>query len=186
MRLDQRIDFFGLRRWTFAEFGHQTEVLLVDLRLRVGTGRATGTGSLAAAILFNVAGAAARRAHNVVGDVWLVRTQPALVLRRATVGAPRSVGFAQRTVQLGQLAQLHAAQIVVALGHLDALSDDVLDLVDRLLDALGIGGRDERVQRFVFAGQRLAVLAADFTLLDGALAADDDFGTSFLFHGWVL
>lgn len=130
-----------------------------------------------------MAGTAARRAHNVVGDVRLVGAQPRLVIGGAAVGAARAVGLAQRAIQLGQLAQLHAPQIVVALGHFDALPDDVLDAVDGLFDALRIGGRDERVQRFVFARQRLAILAADFALFDAALAADDDLGAGVLFHG---
>lgn len=184
LRLHQRIDFLLFGRRTLAQFGHQAEIFLIDLRLSIGARRTTRSGPLAATILGNVSGSAARRAHNVVRDVWLVRTQPTLVLRRTAVCASRTVRFTKRSVQLGQLAQLHATQIVVSFGHLDALANDVLDLVHRLLHTLRIGGCDEGVQWFVFAGKRLAIFAADLALFDRALAANDDLGAGFLFHSW--
>ena len=164
---------------------HQAHVLLVDLGDRAAAGRRrwpTVPRALAAAVARNVAGAAARRADDVVRNVRLVRAEPALVLVRAAVVAARPVRLAQRAVQLGQLAQLHPAQVVVALRHLDALPDHVLDAVDRLLHRLRIARGDERVQRLVLARQRLPVLAPHLTLLYRALAADDDLGARVLLH----
>lgn len=75
-----------------------------------------------------MAGAAAARADDVVGDVGLVRAEPGLVVGGAAIGAARPVVLAQRPVQQGELAQLVAPQVVLALRHLHALADDLVDL----------------------------------------------------------
>lgn len=168
-----------LRLWwrSLAQLRHQTHVLLIDL---VRTGH--DARLLRATVLGNVPGTAADRAEDVVGHIRLVRTQPALVLCGAAVVAARRVRLAQRAVQLRQLPQLHAAQVVVTLGHLNALLDHILDPVHGLLHRLCIAGRDERVQRLILARQRLPVLAAHLALLHGALAANYDLGARVLLH----
>lgn len=123
-----------------------------------------------------------RRAHYIIRNIWLVRTQPTLVLCRTAVRASRSIRLPQCSIQLGQFAQLHATQIIVSLWHFDALPDNVLDFVDSLFYAFRISGCDECVQWLILAGQRLTVFATDFAFLDGSLAANYYFGTGFLFH----
>lgn len=55
-------------------------------------------------------------------------------------------------------------------------------LLDGLLDAVGVGGGDVRVQRLVLAWQRLAVLAAHLAFLHRPLAADDNLSARLLLH----
>lgn len=174
----------GFRRRSFAQFRHQAHILFVNLGLVVSGRRRTALSrSLAAAILSNVASSTAGRAYDVVRNVRLVRTEPGLVLVGAAVRTPWSVRFTQRSVQLSQLSQLHPSQIVVSFRNLDTLPDDVLDALDRLLDGFRIARRNERMQRFVLPGQRLPVLPAHLTLLDGSLAADYDLRPGVLLHG---
>lgn len=169
----------GFAGWwrSFAQLGHQTHVLLVDLVRTRHDARLLRT-----TVLGDVACTAANGAQNIVRHIRLVRTQPALVLRRAAVVAPRCIRLPQRAVQLRQFPQLHSPQIVVTLRHLDALLDHVLDAVHRLLHRFRVAGRDERVQWLVLAGQRLSVLATHFAFLHRALAADDDLCARVLLH----
>ena len=114
---------------SFAEFGHEGHVLLVDLVV-VGSFVAVAAlavaGTVGAAVASDVAGAAAVGANDGVGHVGLVGALPGLVRRGAAVGAARSeLALAERAVQHGQLAQLHLAQIVLVLGHL-CVNDSML------------------------------------------------------------
>merc|ERR1719410_465520 len=176
-------------RWPVPELGHEGEVLLVDLvAARPATALAAPLlvevrpRSALLAVPSDVAGGAAAGAHHVVGHVRLVLALPRLVVRRAAVGALHHAVLAQCPVEQRELPQLHLAQLVGPLGHLHPLLDDLLDLVDGLLDALRVRGRDVCVQRLVLARQRLPVLPADLALLDAALAADDDLGAGVLLH----
>lgn len=75
---------FGGRRRTLAQFGHQAEILFVDVagrcRVAVLVRHTAVAGPLVLAVAGNVAGAAARRAHNIVGHVRLIRAEPAFVV----------------------------------------------------------------------------------------------------------
>lgn len=60
--------------------------------------------------------------------------QPSLVVGGGAVGAAHGVVLPQRSVQLRQLSQLHAPQVVLTLWHLHALPDHLLDLLDDRTD----------------------------------------------------
>lgn len=134
----------------------------------------------------NVARASTAGADDVVGDVGPVGALPRLVAWRPTVGAAgasQEVVLTQGAVEQGQLAQLHAAQVVLALGHFHTLPDYLLDPVYGFAHILLARSCDESMQRFVFTRQWLAILATHFAFLDGALAPNDDLGSRFLFQG---
>lgn len=175
----------GFRRWSFAQFRHQAHVLFVNLGLVVVSRHrwTTLSRSLAATILGDVTSSSASGTYDVVRNVRFVRTEPSLVLVRATVRTPWSVRFAQRSVELGQLSQLHPPQIVVTLRNLDTLPDNVLDTLHCLLHRFRIARRNKRVQRFVLPGQRLTILPANLTLLHRPLAPNDDLRSGILLHG---
>lgn len=175
----------GFRRWSFAQFRHQAHVLFVNLGLVVVSRyrRTTLSRSLAATILGDVTSSSTSGTYDVVRNVRFVRTEPSLVLVRATVRTPWSVRFTQRSVELGQFSQLHPPQIVVTLRNFDTLPDNVLDALDGLLHRFRIARRNERVQRFVLPGQRLTILPANLTLLHRSLAPDDDLRSGILLHG---
>lgn len=163
--------------WSLAQFRHQTHVLLIDLIRTRHHARL-----LRPTVLGNMSSPATDRAQDIIRHIRLVRTQPALVLGRATIITPWRIRLPQRAIQLGQLPQLHPSQVVVALGHFDALRDHLLDLVHRLLHRLGRARRDERVQRLILAGQRLPIFAAHLALLHRPLATDYDLGARVLLH----
>ena len=56
-------------------------------------------------------------------------------------------------------------QFIRPLGDVDAVADDLLDLLHGLLHAVQAVGGDVGVQRLVLAGQRLPVLPRDLYLL---------------------
>lgn len=175
----------GFRRWSFAQFRHQAHVLFVNLGLVVVSRhrRTTLSRSLATTILGDVTSSSASGTYDVVRNVRFVRTEPSLVLVGAAVRTPWSVRFTQRSVELGQLSQLHPSQIVVTLRNLDTLPDNVLDTLDGLLHRFRIARRYESMQRFVLPGQRLTILPANLTLLNRALAPNDDLRSGILLHG---
>lgn len=129
-----------------------------------------------------MASPAARRADNIVRNIWFIWAEPAFVLVGATVCTAWTVGFTECSVELGQLSQLHPTEIVVTLWDLYTLPNDVLDAVDRFLYRLRVAGGDERMQRLVLSGQRLAIFTANFALLYRTLAANDNFRPGVLFH----
>ena len=142
----------------------------------------TQTTSPLLAVPGDVAHRPAAGAHHVVGHIGLVLALPRLVVSSATVGAADSPVLSQGTVEESQLSELHLAELVAALWDLHALLDDLLDLVDRLLDALGVRGRHIRVQWLVFSRQRLAIFPSNFSFFHAAFASDDDFRSSVFLH----
>lgn len=177
--------WLGRRRWrSLAQFGHQTHVLLIDLGLRIlaSHARCTGARTLIATIFGQVASAAARGAHNGIGDNWFIWALPRLVICGAA-GATLYIVLTECAIELRQLTQLHATQIIVTLGHFNALPNDILNLVHSLAHRLRIGRCDEGMQRFILPRQRLTILATHFSLLDRTLAAYNNLGSGVLLHG---
>lgn len=86
------------------------------------------SGPLGATVPGDVSGPSARRAHDAVGDVGLVGTQPGLVVGGGAVGTTHGVVLPQRAVELRQLPELHPPQVVLSLGHLHPLTDHLLNL----------------------------------------------------------
>lgn len=97
-----RISRIGRRllagRWPLAQLCHQTLVLLIDLGLGIIIAALGPATLLRPAILRYVSRSTTNRAQNIVGDVRLVRTQPALVIGGAAVRTAGTIGLAQRAV----------------------------------------------------------------------------------------
>ena len=121
-----------------------------------------------------MAGRAAQRANDSVRDYGLGLSEQ-LELVQAVV-------LPQGSVEQSELSELAPSQVVHGLGHFDALSDDVAHFLAGFGDDFDGGPGDVGVQGLVLAGQGLPVVAADFVLFDGALAADYDLGVRVLFE----
>lgn len=65
--------------------------------------------------------------------------EPRLVVGGAAVGAARRVALPESPVELRQFPQLHAAEVVLSLGHLHTLTDHLLDLRTERRRASGTG-----------------------------------------------
>lgn len=117
--------------------------------------------------------------HNAIGNTGLFGTKPRFVLGRT---ATWTVGLTQCTVQLSQFSQLHTTQIIMALWHFNALSNNVFYFVHRLFHGLRIGGSDESMKWFIFSSQWLTIFSSNFSLLHGSLAANNNLSACFFFH----
>lgn len=99
-----RLHRLFLRRWrfllrrNFSQFGHKTQIFLIDLCLIVGALDASQSGSFRLAIFRNVTGATARRTHNVVSNIGLIGAQETLVIGASTVRASRTISLTQGSV----------------------------------------------------------------------------------------
>lgn len=139
-------------------------------------------GPLAGTIFSRMTHTTTSGAHYVVGDIGTVLALPTLVIVRSAVATSRSISLSESSVEQRQLSQLVPPQVVLALRHVHSLLDHLIDLGHGFLDGLRVHGSDVGMQWLVLARQRLAVLATDLALLDGAFAADDDLGTRLFLH----
>ena len=140
------------------------------MRIRYNSVKSSSYKPRLLAVHGDVASAATLGAEDLVGDDGL-RFRDLLELGEAVV-------LAQRAVEQRQLAQLLSPQVVLLLGNLDSLLNNVFDLERGLRDIVWIGCSDVGVQRLVLAWHRLTVFPTNLALLYRSFSTNNNFCTS--------
>lgn len=131
--------FFGGRGRALAQLGHQRHVLFVNVGVvsplsAFVSASESVAGPLSGTVFGRMTHSSARGAHYVVGDVGAILALPALVVVGSAVAASRAVSLSESSVEQGQLSQLVPPQVVLTLGYVDSLLDNLIDLCHGLLD----------------------------------------------------